>query len=382
MEDVRKPKIIHYLLVAVILVTAVVSIPSTTAKYSTQKNYRINIETKLAYRYILKQNKMSDGPGKSTAAVSYTAEESGYYVFIAKGGNGAAGMCAEADNSNPLLYSNSSTGGLVYGCIYLNKNDVLKTSVGSSASDPYRKRNTVTSTSGRNSLNGTSASVGGNGSYYKGPIGTGTKNSSGSGGGATIITKGNSLIAVAGGGGGGGASDPGLTIFFDWAVADGGKGGNGGSVTNPASNKDTSHSGYIVYYGFAGEPSDNGGSGGQKSSVLTYSNNRWTGGNGGSGNNNSFGAGGGGGYAGGSGGSGTGAGKGAGGGGGGSSYIVRTLNNNDTLGLKNTELSKVYALVNNSGYSASQREGFVIIAYIENGTQSSAISAYSSGNIS
>lgn len=352
-------RILKIAIVIVLTVAITLCIPGTFAKYSDAKNFTIVVD----FAPSLYKDVATSTGSSNLKTVSVTAKSSGYYGIIIRGGNGESGLRKKGNFIN-----NGSIGGYVYACVYANAGDVITAYIGNTATKPV----TTTTYQGKNA--GTAAQ-GGKGDT----INVSTSASSGSGGAATYVTVNNTVVAIAAGGGGGGGSDQ---TIFNTLAKDGTKGGNGGNISSSSSKTN----GYIIYYGTAGTKSGNraGGAGtttaGSRGTASVGNGNNGTvinlttisGGDGG--NGNSFGGGGGGGYAGGGGGAGNGNLDGAGGGGGGSSAIILTSGGKNTLKLKSSALSTVFSLAGYSADFSSYSGGFAIVAYLNDGSDTSQYS--------
>lgn len=372
-----KKTLIKFIVFAMILSVSVLCVPGTFAKYSQKDEYNIVISSE-NMDSVKKWTGLTTNTGSTNplGAVTATAEKSGYYAIIAKGGNGSAGMYTDSN----YLSDNASVGGYFYACVYLNQGDSLTAYIGNAASNPTRADNADSKRHDSNpGINKLEVASGGNSAHLSVPS---TKNSSGAGGGATIITKTTSstvsLIGVAaGGGGGGGADNKAFSIFSRVLTVEGGKGGDGGNIS---SSDKTTYNGFLVMSGSSGGSSNssNNGTGGSTSGTLvSISNSTVTGGSGGAGSK--FGGGGGGGYACGTGGDGNGCGSAAGGGGGGSSCIATTCSGRDVIDLKTDAADLIVSLADmadsiNIANSTFPTGGFVIIAYLNDGTYTSSYS--------
>lgn len=366
-------RILKIAVVIVLTVAITLGIPETFAKYSDTKNFEIVID----YTPTVKKKTATSRGESNYQTISFTAEHDGYYAIIIRGANGEKGL-RKADD----FVDNAGVGGYVYACVYAKSGDAINAYVGNAPTIP-EGRNT---NPGKNSRG---VAVGGKGST----INLSTETSSGSGGAATVVTVNNVVVAVAAGGGGGGGCDK-TSALVALVARDGAKGGNGGYIGGTS----ISSNGYIVYSGSDGDYSEysytewfrtykvsRSGAGGTDSagshgisgsgkgtdgSVINLSN--LTGGAGG--NGESFGGGGGGGYAGGGGGAGNGDRAKAGGGGGGSSAILLSNAGKSTLKLNSTALTKIFTLAGYSSDFGSYSGGFAIVAYLNNGTDTSPYS--------
>lgn len=364
-------RILKIAVVIVLTVAITLGIPGTFAKYTDSKNYKIVVD----YTPTVKKDTATSTGSTNMKTVSYEAEHDGYYAIIIRGGNGAMGL-GGISRGQTVYNNNGSVGGYVYACIYAKIGDKISACIGNSGIVPSGK----TTNPGENSMG---IAFGAKGDSHN----LSTTSSSGSGGAATIVTVNGSLAAVAAGGGGGGGNDS--TIFS--AVAKDGKNGGAGGNINNASNRQTKSNGFVVYYGYDGGGSENmpgkggttsGGAKGKSPSSFLYGGDgasgstmnvaALSGGNGGAGA--TFGGGGGGGYAGGGGGCGSGMSYAASGGGGGSSAILLTNNGKTSLKLNSSALAKIFEL---AGYSAdfnSYSGGFAIVAYLNDGNDTSQYS--------
>lgn len=354
-------RILKIAVVIVLTVAITLGIPGTFAKYTESKSYKIVVD----YTPTVKKDTATSTGSSNPKTVSFTATDAGYFAVVVRGGNGANGLVYPG-----LQDSNGSYGGYVYFCIYLNSGDTLTAYVGNAGQNPSGK----SSEAGLNGLSG--AAPGGKSSDANNVAG-------GSGGAATIVKVNGSVVAIAAGGGGGGSCNAALGTVFANRGANGGNGGN-------LSSNSTKTGEYIIFNGSDAESeiymrkqhsgkggSTSGGTGGDSGqgnagngTVITLSN--LSGGNGGSGKGS--GAGGGGGYAGGGGGSGNGNLSKAGGGGGGSSAILLSCNSKNALKLKSDALTKIFSLAGYSSDFNSYLGGFAIVAYLNNGNDTSPYS--------
>lgn len=378
-------KIITKIAISVILmITVSLSIPSTLAKYTDKKSYQIVVSSEMtntAYK-----NKSTSKGSNSPQSLSYTATKTGYYAIIARGGDGSPGMY---DKKGTLETTTSAAGkgGYAYACVYLKAGDLITAYIGNTATDPKRQTNVLETYAGyiaRGGTNGTSAGSGGNGDYLASmPL---CRNTSGAGGSATYVVKGNKdsgiLLLAAGAGGGGGSGDAAGGKLAKY----GGKGGAGGMMSSTSSKT----SSYIVFNGTSGTDNSDSdyregrpgttaggmrgksgwGDGGDGNVVTTSGS--LSGGIGGVGF--TYGGGGGGGYAGGGGGAGNGDGDSAGGGGGGSSAVILSSDGKSSLKLNSTALAKIFELAGYSSDFNSYNCGFAIIAYLNDGVNTSLYS--------
>lgn len=360
-------------LMIAVVVSTMLCIPSTNAKYAKSEVYRLRVKTNIYVAptgpVICKKDK-SSSPTDRRSSIEYTTEEEGYYVIIAKGGDGAEQMEVKSSifgNASPA--GNGGVGGLIVSKVHLGAGEKIISYVGCAGSDgtvrgSYRGSGGA---AGNNALGVASGGAGGDRSATTSAV-------SGGGGAATLVLYGNNakntmdnVMIIAGGGGSGGSYDTGGGSTYDHGEGVGGKGGsNYGSNGLPTPQILANYG--LVYagtngggnkYGIAGSLSAGSGSG-AKGSLYT------SGGSGGSvDKNNSSGAGGGG-YAGGA------AGKDdskyvlaiknyyPGGGGGGSSYLATTK-----YGMQSFSDGEVInTILADAGYSITNKGGFVVIAYI------------------
>lgn len=378
-------RVIMKIVIAVILmVTVSLSIPSTLAKYTDKKSYQIVVSSEMSNT--ASKNKSTSKGTNSPQSLSFTATKNGYYAIIARGGDGSPGMYDKKGNLE-TVESAAGKGGYAYACVYLKKGDVVTAYIGNTATDPKRQTNILETYSGyiaRGGTNGSPAGSGGNGDYLGSMVVC--RNTSGAGGAATYVVKGTkdsgTLLLAAGAGGGGGSGDAaGLSL-----AKKGGKGGAGGMMS-PTYSKTSA---YAVFNGVTGTDNSDSdfregrpgttsggtrgksgwGDGGDGTVVATSGS--LSGGAGGVGF--TYGGGGGGGYAGGGGGAGNGDGDSAGGGGGGSSAIILSSNGKSSLKLNSTALAKVFELAGYSSDFNSYNCGFAIIAYLNDGVNTSLYS--------
>ncbi len=368
METTKRPRIIYLLLAAMFIVTAAVAMPTTNAKYTTTKSYVINIESKV--KQVIVNAYVVANTTKDETAKTVTLPYDGYYLIVAKGGDGADGM--ETDRILIGIWSDWSwtrpggIGGTVYGIYHATANQKLYLysgtagvrAKGQSAGGSY-----VGSPGGTNSLGRFN---GGAGTYIlsaDSAKASSTENASSGGGGAGSAVYlndpngGGTLLMVAGGGGAGASWNKKYTglsyIAGTINAVEAGVGGDGGSIKNQPDSGSSDKiyfgadgtggvSGSNATKGLAGTAS--GGSGGK--GIYVETGGRWSnvivdhgisaaagsdfagGGNGG--NARALGGGGGGGYCGGGGGAGTSFKYASGGGGGGSSLISGLLAINDS----------------------------------------------------
>lgn len=362
-------RISKILIVLLLTIALTMSIPSSFAKYTQSKSYDITL-TKKIYDLFVK----STSPAESVSVKTYTVPVTGYYIIVAKGGDGGSGH----ENRGQI----PGTGGTISAKVYLTKGQEIKAYVGSAGQSGYNHQNW----SGTGVIGAPAFPTnGGKNSSLKaaGGNGVGCGGSPGGGGAASIVKIDDMDIIIAAGGGGagdiGGANGTPISC---------GSGGNGGSNTTGG----TPITGGTVFYGVDGscpqnkKPSNaiktqgkagttSGGAGGTcatgaGAAWLTHmyddgDNNKGTPGNnyanGGAGGsaNGGNGAGGGGGYCGGGAGGSTGyyseQGYPSGGGGGGSSYLISAVNS------KNTE----YIVANTHGNDVSGSGGYIFIHYLD-----------------
>lgn len=363
-------RILKIAVVIVLTVAITLGIPGTFAKYTDSKNYKIVVD----YTPTVKKDTATSTGSTNMKTVSYEAEHDGYYAIIIRGGNGAMGL-GGLSWGQTVYNNNGSVGGYVYACIYAKIGDKISACIGNSGTVPSG----TTTNPGKNSMG---IASGAKGDHYHGS----TASSSGSGGAATIVTVNGAIVAIAAGGGGGGGHDG---TLFDALAKDGKPGGKGGNINNDSTSQKKDNE-FIVYFGYDGSGSKkmpgkggttSGGAKGESPSALYGEDGKagsamnvsgLSGGNGGTGA--TFGGGGGGGYAGGGGGCGSGMSYSASGGGGGSSAILLTNNGKTSLKLNSSALSKIFEL---AGYSAdfnSYSGGFAIVAYLNDGTDTSPYS--------
>ncbi|MBQ0136073.1 MAG: hypothetical protein KBS43_05005 [Oscillospiraceae bacterium] len=353
-------RILKIAIVIVLTVAITLCIPGTFAKYSDNKNFTIVVDLSPT----LYKNAATSMGESNCKTVDFNVEHDGYYAIVIRGGNGANGLVLPGNQD-----SNGSLGGYVYSCVYLKAGDKMTVYIGNAGENPSRDSSQIGS-------NGTQMSLGGKSSNANNVAG-------GSGGSATVVKVNQSIISIAAGGGGGGSCNAALGTVFAYKGA---KGGNGGNISSSSAKS----SGYIVFDGNSGESekyfgkqhsgtggSTSGGNGGDsgqgtagKGTVINIS--ALSGGSGGAGKGS--GAGGGGGYAGGGGGSGNGNLSRAGGGGGGSSAIILTSGGKNTLKLKSSALSTVFSLAGYSADFSSYSGGFAIVAYLNDGSDTSQYS--------
>ena len=84
MENInsKRRRIVQLLLVAVIVITAVFSVPSVSAKYSKTISYPMTIQTKLKYELV--NAFISNTPGAALGVQTITASRSGYYADLSR----------------------------------------------------------------------------------------------------------------------------------------------------------------------------------------------------------------------------------------------------------------------------------------------------------
>lgn len=345
--------------IVILLLSVVMIVPSASSKYI--KHYRsiIRLESEVAsynlwwnYGHGSTVSASNMGVADATASSSIgsdgiitinsttvpTLKSAGYYMLIAKGGNGGRGV----DKTTGTYTSNATCGygGVVCGIYYLDPaTTTLKVCLGNNGADAITSYSSaaVASSFGRSAFKWVGQE---DTTFYPGDGGTGGGISalgmSGGGGGGTTWVFANSTdilspLMIAGGGGASGSSTDGATGMG----AGGGAGSNvlWGGTTAAASSKLSG----TVYAGLSGAGAFNptGGSnsgggdngGGQGIAGKGYTTTGWVcpglGGNAAQ-SDKYVGGGGGGGYAGGGGGD-------TGGGGGGASFISSSIDTSSTL---------------------------------------------------
>lgn len=362
--------------ICVLLLTVVMLIPSTASKYVTQFMTTITVNTVLPYHNIwwsdsvgsvtsvaLNGNTgttaMNVGVASGSITLSNNAiliskatdpdlQADGYYLLIAKGGNGGRGF--EMVNTNPV-YFNGGYGGIVAGVINFkpSQGDQLFVYLGTTGKDAECQKQTNVGVSNRAGKNLHSKSFAKGSTRDAGVFSTkdssvtGSTNTlyyfynSGSGGGTLVFLNGtttaDNLLMVAGGGG--------SSAMKLWSDGTAGMGGNGGSnvISYPTVGLPEAHhyennsliiNGDIFWgrdgggsnYGVGGSITSDGYAAGSGSMILKG----FYDGGGEGGSATILGGAGGGGYSGGAGGTSSTSKEHSGGGGGGASFVSSNLN--------------------------------------------------------
>ena len=401
-----KRRIVQIITVCLVLSLAVLCVPGSYAKYATTNKLVVSVKMAEVKKFFntTSTSTLNSHMDSATApaAQNFTIEKSGYYVIVAKGGNGAFGY---KNLSRSREYYAGGTGGTVYGVYYLNQNDVIKAYPGGYGVSAGEVQSTLRV--GNGGLNALSDSRFKGGKGSKDVVSSGSladlfsaAMASGGGGAATLVflngTSDSNTIMIAGGGGASGSWDS--TSLLGTVAS--GIGGNGGSIGNTNTPVSTPVAG-TVYQGsngtgakFEGKYTNDWWTQTKTKTIITYGTGGYiTGGtpgysdyitftvssvlyaaadaggaynNGCGGNCNDFGGGGGGGYCGGGGGAGTSIKHADGGGGGGSSFRATTVNGKtvkDFTGNLSDVINKASGLPAQSG-AKNFGDGYVIVMYV------------------
>ncbi len=313
----------------------IVFIPSTSSKYVKEYSLNYKLSTKLAqFRIIWTDQTGSNAPSSqlvSKGDIGFTAD--GYYLIVAKGGNGASVV-----GPDDVEY-NGGYGGIVGGIFRINPANVtLEVALGTSAAGTTAGTNSKGCLLGGNSSS--AASVGGSTGGGAGTMLL-VKNDSCNGSSEDNQAAVNKLVLLGAGGGGTGALAK-IDYSYDTFGFIGGAGGSNFINATTKDNVTLAVSSFDEYYGNDGDGSAYGAAGTYDTALYVANNKLRTGtclglgltmGNGGIDNESpNLGAGGGGGF-----GAGAAANTFAGGAGGGSSAI------NTTSSITNIEYQSSYS---------------------------------------
>ncbi|MBQ0015204.1 MAG: hypothetical protein KBS82_07805 [Oscillospiraceae bacterium] len=359
-----------------IFVATLLLMPTTYAKYSTDKTFYVNVSANTYFKNT-----------SSGSAVKVDLPYVGRYLIIAKGGDGADGRKNNGDDyKEPSV--NGGIGGTVMG-IYTTTNTTTSLYLcPGTAGEVAAEAAWSPGKGGKNT--GANGYSGGKGSYVKdtGPFSSST---SGCGGGAASVVflgsnNSGTKLLIAGGGGAGGCYN---VMWRSIGVVDAKPGGNGGNMDS------TQHkvTGGVEYDGFDGQGDDfsswginystsgkagktSGGVGGsinRQATIIDPGNGKPGSSNGDGGEAYQYGGGGGAGYCGGGGGASSSINYAAGGGGGGSSFVSSTL-----TALSDADMDLADTMISIAKTSTSSRsaiptqytdcsgsgDGYVIVMYL------------------
>ena len=365
-----------------IFVATLLLMPTTYAKYSTDKTFYVNVSANTYFKNT-----------SSGSAVKVDLPYVGRYLIIAKGGDGADGRKNNGDNyKEPSV--NGGIGGTVMG-IYTTTNTTTSLYLcPGTAGEVAAEAAWSPGKGGTNA--GASDYAGGAGSYCE-KTGTLSSSTSGCGGGAaTVVFLGSNntgtKLLIAGGGGAGTCWNVGWAVLN---IKEGKPGGNGGNMSSTSHDvtggveydgADGGGQNYTAYdtkrlwrydYSTSGKAgTTSGGAGGSvctEWTIITYGSAESGSTSGKGGKALYYGGGGGGGYCGGGGGAGTSIEYYAGGGGGGSSFISNKL-----TALSSSESTIANSMITVASTSTATRsaipkqytgadgsgDGYVIVMYL------------------